>query len=84
MGSSVKKNKGGNPVMAAVTGAIVGGIAVAGAMTLADEKKREQVKDTLVGAKNQAMDMVDDVRGKVSETLGDAAEEIKDVSKIIK
>ena len=74
-----KKNNA-SPVMAAVKGAIIGGIAVAGAMTLADEKKREKIKDALVGAKDKTVDYVNELKEKVEdkkEAVADSAESIK-------
>lgn len=66
MVSSGKKKS--SPLMSAVKGAIVGGIAVAGAMTLADEKKRQQVKNAFTGAKETLTDYVGTVKDKVQDT----------------
>ena len=65
------KKHGVNPIVAGVTGAVVGGIAVAGALTLADEKKREQVKDALVGAKDKATGFVQEAKEKAMDKAGD-------------
>lgn len=58
------KEKGGvNPVVAAVTGAVVGaGVAIAGAIALKDEKNRQKVKDVLTNAKDQAVGYMEDIQ----------------------
>lgn len=76
-GSGKKKS---SPLMSAVKGAIVGGIAVAGAMTLADEKKRQQVKDAFTDAKDSLAGYAETVKNKVQDTgeqVADKAEDIK-------
>lgn len=58
-----EKKDGFNPVVAAVTGAVVGaGVAIAGAVALRDEKNREKVKDVLTSAKDRAGDYMEDVK----------------------
>lgn len=54
------QEKGGvNPVVAAVTGAVVGaGVAVA----LKDKKNREKVKEVLTNVKNQAIGYMEDMQ----------------------
>lgn len=55
-----------NPIVAAVTGAVVGaGIAIAGAIALKDEDTRDQVKEVFANAKDQAMGYVEDVKNQV-------------------
>jgi hypothetical protein len=57
-----------NPVVAAVTGAVIGvGVAVAGAVALTDEKNRKRVKDVLSNVKNQAMGYMDDMQEKAAD-----------------
>lgn len=76
-GSGKKKS---SPLMSAVKGAIVGGIAVAGAMTLADEKKRQQLKDAFTDAKDKLSGYAETVKDKVQDTgeqVADKAEDIK-------
>lgn len=79
--AGTNKKHGVNPVVAAVTGAVVGGIAVAGALTLADEKKREQVKDVLKGAKDKILNTKEEAEEKLTaarDMAMDKADEIKD------
>lgn len=79
--AGTNKKHGVNPVIAAVTGAVVGGIAVAGALTLSDEKKREQVKDALIGAKDKVLNTKEEAQDKLSDARDmamDKAEDIKD------
>jgi gas vesicle protein len=83
MPGSGKKNS--SPIMSAVKGAIVGGIAVAGAMTLADEQKREQLKKSFIDAKDKVVDFAEEKKeavmtsaSNIKGTLDQAAEDIKD------
>lgn len=56
-----KNKKKINPVMVAVTGAVVG-VAVAGALILKDEKNREKVKEVFTDAKDQAAGFMNDMK----------------------
>lgn len=61
---------GMNPVVMAVTGAVIGaGIAVAGvgAVALKDEKNRQKVKEALGSAKDQAVDYIEDVQKQIHD-----------------
>jgi hypothetical protein len=72
-----KKNMGGiNTVAAAVTGAIVGGVAVAGAMVLKDEKNREKIKKTVNDVKNQSMDYVEGIRDEMDDKKDEVEEKL--------
>ena len=80
-----------NPVAAAVTGAIVGGVAAAGAMALSDEKNREKIKDAFSNAKNRSMDYVAnakqaavDRKEEIAERLVEAREDAIDKAESIK
>ena len=81
---------GVNPVVVAVTGAIVGaGVAVAGAIALKDKKNREKVKEILSNVKDHTMgymeDMkkqVEDKKGEVEEALTEGKKEIKKVASV--
>lgn len=64
----VEEKGGFNPVVAAVTGAVIGaGIAVAGAVALRDEKNREKVKEAFTNIKDQAKGYMDDMQKQVKE-----------------
>ncbi len=57
-----------NPLVAAVIGATVGaGVAIAGAVAMADEKKRNKVKKAVDMVKNQALDYVENLKKKTDE-----------------
>ncbi len=71
-----KKKDGINPVAAAVTGAVVGGIAAAGAMTLSDEKKREQIKNSISEAKEKAIGYMQEAREKAEDAKKDVSKKI--------
>lgn len=72
------EGKGGvNPVVAVVTGAIVGaGVAVAGAVALNDKKNREKVKKVLTNAKDQAVEYVEKMQKEMKEEKGIVEKEL--------
>lgn len=54
---------GFNPVVAAVTGAVVGaGVAIAGAVALKDKKNREKVKEVLTEVKDKATGFMEEMQ----------------------
>lgn len=72
-----KKHNGISPIIAAVTGVVVGaGIAVAGAVALNDEKNREKVKEALTNAKDKTISYVEDVQKQTKDKM----KEITDIS----
>lgn len=84
------ETKGGvNPVIVAVTGAIVGaGVAVAGTIALQDEKKREKVKGVLSNVKDQAMEYMEnmqktqeDKKNEVNRKFTEGKKEVKKVAR---
>lgn len=80
-----KRKSGFNPVVAAVTGAVVGvGVAVAGAVALKDKKTREKVKQALTNVKNQATDYMEDKKkqvkeGEIEKKLVEGKEKVKKI-----
>jgi gas vesicle protein len=78
------KKGGVNPIVAAVTGAVVGGIAVAGAMTMADEKKREQVKDALGNVKDKVMDTKESIENKIADAREMAMDKVDNARDALK
>lgn len=64
-----KKQNGISPMVAAVTGAVVGGIAVAGVVA-----NREKVKEVLSNIKGHAEDYIDDVQQQAENTQNDVEE----------
>ena len=72
------QNGGINPVAAAVTGAVVGAVAVgvAGAAVLANDDKREQVEDFI----DEAKDNVADIKANVGEKIAEGQEKIDAVA----
>lgn len=72
------KRKGGlNPVVVAVTGAVVGvGVAVAGAVALKDKKNREKVKQAVTNVKNQATGYVEDMQNQAQNKGSEIEEKI--------
>ena len=77
--SDKDKNKGAvgiNPVVAAVTGAIVGGVAAAGAMVLGDEKNREKISDALSNVKDKSMDYAEGVKQEIQERKEEVVEKV--------
>lgn len=85
--SKQDKKKAINPLVAGVTGAIVGGVAAATAITLSNEKNREKIKDAFSGAKDKAMGYVEDLRDKkdeMQEKFANGAERVKETAKDIK
>lgn len=72
-------NGGVNPVVAAVTGAVVGvGVAVA----MQDKKNREKVKEVLINAKDQAIGYIEDLQSQVQDKKGEV--EMKNSLKVKK
>jgi uncharacterized membrane-anchored protein YhcB (DUF1043 family) len=71
-----QKNQAGgiNPVAAAVTGAVVGAVAVgvAGAAVLADNHKRKQVEKVI----DEAKDNVADVKANVGKKIAEGQEKV--------
>jgi len=66
-----------NPVVAAVTGAIVGaGIAAAG-VVLSNKKNRDKVGRVLTNVKNQALDYVEDMQKQAQDTKVEVKEKVK-------
>lgn len=76
-----KDKKGGvNPIMAGVTGAVVGaGVAVAASQALKDKKNRDRVKKTLTDVKDQTMEYVQNFR-----TDSEVKEKTKELKKVAK
>lgn len=72
------ERKGGlNPVVVAVTGAVVGvGVAVAGAVALKDKKNREKVKQALTSVKNQATGYMEDMQSQAQNKENEIEEKI--------
>ena len=59
-----------NPMVAAMTGAVVGAgvvVAMAGAVVLQDQKNRKKVKEVLVNAKDKAVDYIEGVQNRVQD-----------------
>ena len=97
MAEQNKPNKDGvtiNPVVAAVTGAIVGGVAVAGAMALGDDKNRQKIKGAVSDAKDRTKDYVENVKQvaidkkdelveNMEEAKKEALEKAEDIKKVI-
>ena len=77
-----------NPIVAGVTGAVIGaGVAIAGAALLGDEKKRIKAKKILSnvrdGAVNYVRDLENQIRaqeGVVEEKLAKSAKKVKLIS----
>lgn len=71
------QNNGVNPVVAAVTGAVVGAAAVgiAGAAILANDDNRKKVEKFIDSAKDKA----EDIKENVSEKIADAQERVSEV-----
>ena len=75
--------KGGiNPVAAAVTGAVVGAVAVgiAGAAVLANDNKRKQVENFI----DEAKDNVADIKANVGEKIAEGQEKVDAVVTAVK
>lgn len=88
--TKAKKTNGElNPVVAAVAGAVIGaGVAVAGAVVLGDEERREKIKNAMTDAKDQAVgymqDMHDLAEEKKREVKGDLLAGTKNVKEVLK
>lgn len=73
----VKVTAGVNPVIAAVTGVVVGAsVAIAGAVALNDEKNRQKVKKILVDVKDQVIGHVEDMKNQEQDKKGGVEEKI--------
>lgn len=57
------KENGVNPVVAVVTGALVGAGVIAGAVVLSDKKNREKIGNAVNNAKEQAANKFEEVKG---------------------
>ena len=65
MTDTIKQDKGVNPVVVGVAGAIIGaGVAVAASVALKDEKTRKKVKEVLHSLKDQAEGYIEKVKTK--------------------
>jgi hypothetical protein len=87
MANKSKKKESVNPVMAGVTGALLGGAAVAAAMTLSNEKKREEIKDTLNEAKDKAQgywEEVQDKKEEIEDKLTESKEKVEKTADAVK
>lgn len=70
------KNDGVNPLVAGITGAIIGAGIVAGAVVLNDKNTQEKVKIIVNDVKEKAESMIEDSKAKIAEdeaTIKDAA-----------
>lgn len=89
-GSNQKKDGGVSPVLAAMTGAIVGaGVAVAGAIALKNKNTREKVKQVFNGVKDQAVGYVEKMqkeiegkKSKVEKKLDEGKIKVKKIAKL--
>lgn len=80
-----EEKKGVSPMVAAVTGAVVGaGIAVAGTVVLKDEKNRNKVKEALTSAKDQAIDHMDVMHNQVQDKTNEAGKKLDNGLKEVK
>ena len=70
-----KEKVGVNPIVAGVTGAVIGAVAGA-AVVLNDEKNREKVKDVLMNVKDQALSYIEDIQKQVQSRQSEAGEEL--------
>lgn len=71
-----------NPIVAAVTGAVVGAsVAVVGAVALTDKKNREKVKEVLTNVKDQAAGYIHDVQEQVQDKKVDIEEKLSEGKK---
>jgi hypothetical protein len=77
-----EQNGGANPVLAAVTGAVVGAVAVgvAGAAILANDRGRKQVEKVIDDAKDNVANMKSDVQDEIAK----GQEKLKEVTDAIK
>jgi len=76
---------GFNPVVAAVTGAVVGaGVAVAGAIALKDKKNRDKVKGVLNNVKDKATGYVEDIRKQLQDKKNEAEEKLAEGKEKVK
>lgn len=72
-------NKGGvNPVVAAVTGAIVGAGVVAGAVVLSDQKNRDKIKEVVTNAKEQATEKFQEVQKDTQEKIAEGKKDAQE------
>ncbi|HSA83647.1 MAG TPA: hypothetical protein VLF20_02055 [Patescibacteria group bacterium] len=80
------EKKGGiNPVVAAVTGAIVGaGVVVAGANALKNDKNRKKVKEVLSNVKDQAIEYIEDMQKQAQDKKGEVKEKLAGAKKEVK
>lgn len=80
-----EKKSGFNPVVAAVTGVVVGaGVAVAGIVALKDKKNREKVKQVLTNVKDQAVGYMEKIQKKVKDKKGNVEKKLADGQKEVK
>jgi len=68
---------GMNPLIAAVTGVVVGaGVAVAGVVALQDKKSRARVKRVLTHVKNQAVRYFEDMQSQAQVTKDEVGKKL--------
>lgn len=79
----IKNLNTANQVMAAVAGAVVGGVAVATSMVMSNKKNRDKIKAGLSNAKNQTTEYLDDVKKKALAKKSEVKEKVvKEVKKL--
>jgi gas vesicle protein len=80
-----KTNENLSPVVAAVAGAVIGaGVAVAGAVVLGDEERREKIKNAMTDAKDQAVGYIQDMHSLAEEKKGEVKEDLLTANKKVK
>ena len=79
----VEVKVGISPVVAAVTGMVVGaGVAVAGAVAYANQDNRDKVNKVLMDTKDQIIEKKDEVGEKVEKLVNIAKDTVEEVKNI--
>jgi len=79
------ENKSINPIVAAVTGAVVGaGLAIAGTVALKDEKNIEKVKKMMTNVKDQAVEFKKNVQEQAQDKKIEVEKKVEEEKKKVK
>lgn len=84
--NKIKKGKTTHvrPVVAAVTGAVIGaGVAIAGAAVMKDEKNREKAKKALNSVKGKAAEYIEDLQKQTQDQKAKAEDKLAESKKLL-
>lgn len=80
-----EKKSGFSPVIAAVAGAVVGvGVAIAGAVALADKENKQKVDDAIANTKDKAKGIIKDVQAQVEDKQNQVEKKVSQEKEMVR